>query len=76
MEELISQKKELIQFQFEKKQELGKMNQEFFIEKQKIMSSNTEILWGLKNKYQDKTHTNQLERMELAMTLKIGRSKI
>lgn len=64
-------KKDLIQFGFDKKIELAKINQSFFIDKQKIMNENTKFLWALKNKYQDKTHNHQLERMNLALNFKL-----
>jgi len=63
-------KKEMIEFNHQKKLEMENIKLEMFEKKQNLMQRNIERLWGLKDSFLEKQNKMQLEKMYLYNKMK------
>ena len=66
-------KKEMIDFNHQKKVEQEQLKLQMFEQKQKMMQENMMMLWKMKNDFQDKQNTQQLHKMFLYNKMKENR---
>lgn len=62
--------KEIINLKHKNQKEILELKNNYFMKQKDKQSDMTKKLWEMKNAYVDKTHSQQLERLEFAHKLK------